>query len=63
MLGQQAPSPPPQTSTLPPAVMAPSSACAASATGRASGLGGLVLKVGDFEELLLDALLEHGHGS
>ena len=57
------PPPRPQTSTLPPPVMQPISACDRRGNRLGQDLGGLVLQVGAVEELLLDALFEHGHGS
>ena len=62
--GRRAAEPPlPQASTLPPPVMQPTRALTASAIGLREHLGGGVLEVGAVEELLLDALFEHGHGS
>ena len=55
--------PVPQSMTLPPAVIQPSNACAASAIGLARASAVCVEQVGAFEELLLNALFEHGHGS
>ena len=60
---QRRDAPLPHTIILPPAVMQPSSACAASAIGRDSVSAALVLQVRALEELLLNALLKHGHGS